>query len=345
MKRRTFLTAGAAALAAPRRIRTAILGIQHSHLTGKAEAIRANPNYELVAVCEPDAAVRNRRGDLAVLRGLRWVGLDELLADPAIDLVVFEGEVHDAVPMGRRIIEAGKHLHLEKPPGNRLEPFRDLLEAARRRGRLVQLGYIWRFHEGLERALEAARAGWLGDVFLVRATINSDRDEAQRAVEARYPGGTMFELAGHAIDRVVALLGRPARVTSWLRHDSRFSDTLRDNTLAVLEYDRALAVVSSAAMMGGALEHRSFEVIGADGTFLIQPMEPVPTLRVFLRSARGPYRAGWQELRLAPQPRYIADFRELADAILSGRPLRYSYDHELLLQETLLRASGELPSV
>lgn len=345
MKRRTFLTAGAAAIAAPRRIRTAILGIQHSHLAGKAEAIRANPNYELVAVCEPDAAVRNRRGDLAVLRGLRWVGLDELLADPAIDLIVFEGEVHDAVPMGRRVIEAGKHLHLEKPPGNRLEPFRDLLEAARRRGRLVQLGYIWRFHEGVERALEAARAGWLGDVFLVRATINSDRDEAQRAVEARYPGGTMFELAGHAIDRVIALLGRPARVTSWLRHDSRVSDTLRDNTLAVFEYDRALAVVSSAAMMGGALEHRSFEVIGADGTFLIQPMEPVPTLRIYFRSARGPYRASWQELRLAPQPRYVADFRELADAILSGRPLRYSYDHELLLQETLLRASGELPSV
>lgn len=344
MKRRTFLTAGAAAFAAPKRIRTAILGIQHSHLVGKAEAIRSNPNYELVAVCEPDAAVRSRRGSLGVLQGLRWVELDELLGDPAIDLVVFEGEVHDAVPLGRRVVEAGKHLHLEKPPGNRLEPFRDLLEAARRGGRLVQLGYIWRFHEGLERALEAARAGWLGDVFLIRATINSDRDEAQRAVEARYPGGTMFELAGHAIDRVIALLGRPARVTSWLRHDSRFSDTLRDNTLAVFEYDRALAVVSSAAMMGGALEHRSFEVIGADGTFLIQPMEPAPTLRIFLRSARGPYRAGWQELRLAPQPRYIADFRELADAILSSRPLRYSYDHELLLQETLLRASGELPA-
>jgi predicted dehydrogenase len=343
MKRRSFLATGAAAFAAPKRIRTAILGIQHSHLAGKAEAIRANPNYELVAACEPDPEVRRRRGDLAVLRGLNWVTLEQLLGDPSIDLVVFEGEVHDAVPMGRRVIEAGKHLHLEKPPGNRLEPFRELLEEARRGGRLVQLGYIWRFHEGVERALEAARAGWLGDVFLVRATINSDRDEAQRAVEARYPGGTMFELAGHAIDRIIACLGRPRRVTSWLRHDSRSADTLRDNTLAVFEYERALAVVSSAAMMGGALEHRSFEVIGTDGTFLIQPMEPVPTLRVYFRSARGPYRAGWQELRLAPQPRYIADFRELAEAILSGRPLRYPYDHELLLQETLLRASGELP--
>mgnify|MGYP000038283783 CR=1 FL=1 len=344
MKRRSFLQAGAVAWTAPKPIRTGILGIQHSHLAGKVEAIRANPNYELVAVSEPDAAVRNRRGDLPVLRGLVWLDLEELLGDPTIDLIVFEGQVHDAVPLGRRVIEAGKHLHLEKPPCNRLEPFRELIEAARRRGRLVQLGYIWRFHQGVDRALAAARAGWLGEVFLVRATINSDRDPAQRAVEARYPGGTMFELAGHAIDRVLALLGRPQRVTSWLRHHSRFADALNDNTLAVFEYERALAVVSSAAMMGGALEHRSFEVIGTDGTFLIQPMEPAPTLRVFFRSAHGPYRAGWQQLRLAPQPRYIADFRELAEAILGGRPLRYSYDHELLLQETLLRASGELPS-
>jgi predicted dehydrogenase len=343
MKRRDFLELAAAAGAGrPRRIRTGILGIQHSHLEGKIEAMRASLCYELAAVCEPDEATRRARQNLPALRGLKWVSLEEMLSDPSLELIVFEGEVKDAVPLGRRVIEAGKHLHLEKPPANRLEPFRELVEAARARGRLLQLGYLWRFHEGTERALEAMRKGWLGDVFLIRATINSDRDAAQRAVEARYGGGSMFELAGHMIDRILCFLGRPARVHRWLRHDSRFPDTLNDNTLAVFEYERALAVVSSAAMMGGAGEHRSFEVIGTDGTFFIQPMEPVPVVRVFVRAPRGPYRAGWQRLELAPQPRFAADFTELAGAILSGRPLRYSYEHELLLQETLLRAAGEL---
>jgi hypothetical protein len=32
----------------------------------------------------------------------------------------------------------------------------------------------------------------------------------------------------------------------------------------------------------------------------------------------------------------------LGAAIRGGKPLKHSYDHELLLQETLLRASGEL---
>jgi hypothetical protein len=38
----------------------------------------------------------------------------------------------------------------------------------------------------------------------------------------------------------------------------------------------------------------------------------------------------------------VVDFEELARAIRSGEPLKLSYNHELLLHETLLRASGEL---
>lgn len=342
LTRRSFLAAAAAAPARTKRIRVAILGVQHSHLRGKLAALRANPNYELVAVSEPDPATRKRGESLAGLNGLPWVSKEKLLADPSLDLIVFEGEVRDAIPWGREVLEAGKHLHLEKPPSNRMEPFRDLVELARSRKRLLQLGYIWRFHDGTAAALEAMRRGWLGEVLMIRATISSDRDAPQRAVEARYRGGTMFELGGHVIDRVIAFLGRPNTVRHWLRHDSSVSDDLRDNTLAVLEFDRALAVIVSSARMAGAGEHRSFEVIGTDGTFMIQPMEPRPALRVHMRNAHGPYRRGWQEIELPEQPRFIRDFEALAEAILKERPLEYSYDHELLLHETLLRASGEL---
>ena len=65
-------------------------------------------------------------------------------------------------------------------------------------------------------------------------------------------------------------------------------------------------------------------------------------MRVFLRKAQGSYKAGWQDLTLPPQPRFVADFAELAKAIQTGVPLKHSYDHELLLHETLLRASGEM---
>ncbi len=343
--RRTFLAAATttAAVAAGKRIRTGVLGVQHSHFRGKLAALRANPKFEVVAFSEADRATRERaraRFTAPEDRATPWVTPEALLSDDSLDLIVFEGEVHDAIPAARRILAAGKHLHLEKPPSDRMAPFREVVELARGNGLALQVGYVWRRHAGIEAALDAYRAGWLGRVFMIRATVHADRDAPQRAIEARYPGGSMFEMGGHVLDRIVAFLGRPREVRHWLRHDSTVDDDLADNTLAVLEYENALAIVAAASKMAGSGGHRSFEVIGEDGTFSIQPLEPKPVMRVYLREAAGPYRAGWQEIELPEQPRYGRDLEDLAAAILEGRPPRASYDHELLVQETLLRASG-----
>lgn len=344
LSRRTLLASAVPALvrAAHPPVRTGILGIQHGHLIGKLQAMYANPAYEVISICEPDPATRSATGGHPLFARLKWVSMDEMLADPSLNLIVFEGEVKDAVPFGKRVLTAGKHLHLEKPPSNKLQPMKELVDLARARGLKLQLGYIWRFHAGVDLALEAHRNGWLGDVFMIRATINSDRGQSQRDVEARYPGGSMFELGGHMIDRVIAFLGRPTSVRHWLRHHSSVNDKLNDNTLAVLEYPKALAIVVSSAKDAASSQHRSLEILGTEGSILIQPMEPSPTVRIYVKSDRGPYRKGWQEQKLQPQPRYGADMADLARAIQTGTPLKYSYDHELLLQETLLRASGEI---
>lgn len=347
-RRRFIAAASAAAWAAAaaagkgRAIRAGILGTQHGHVNGKLKAMLDSPDYEVVAVCEPDEQQRAKRRTDGLFQGLRWVSKDDLLGDSSIDLVVVECRVWEAIPYGRAVIKAGKHLHLEKPPGEKLEPFRDLVEQAQSKNLLLQMGYIWRFHEGSRRALEAMRQGWLGDVYMIRGTINTNLDEDARAVVARYDGGMMFELGCHMIDRIVEFLGPPKTVRSWLRHDNSRPDNLADNTLAIFEYDRALAVVGSAALMPNHIEHRSLEIVGTDGSILIQPMEPIPAMRVNMRRTQGPYKQGWQEIPLPPQPRYVGDFAELARAFKTGTPLKYSYDYELMLNETILRASGEL---
>ena len=172
--------------------------------------------------------------------------------------------------------------------------------------------------------------------------MNSDRSPEGRAIEARYPGGAFFELCGHMVDRAVELWGRPRKVTSFLRHDTSVPDDLKDNTLAVLEYDKSMAVISTAAKMANSGAHRSFELIGSDGSFFIQPIAAERTMTVNMREARGPYKKGWQEIRLAPHPYDKYEFEDLARAIRTGEPLKHSYGHELLVHETLLRASGHM---
>jgi predicted dehydrogenase len=290
---------------------------------GKLKAMKNSADYQVVSICEPDSDAAARAIKNPAFEGLRWVSEEEMFSDKSLHLIVVECRPWDALPFGKKVIAAGKHLHLEKPPGNEWTSFKELVEEARRKNLLFQTGYMWRWHEGINAAIEAKEKGWLGDVFMVRGTINSDRDQKQRDIEAKYKGGSMYELGGHLIDRVVELLGRPKKVNSWLRHDTSIADKLADNTL--VEYDRAIVTLSSSARMYGSGDHRSFEVIGSEGSFMVFP--ETSKMRVAMRKAQGPYKAGWQQIDLPPQPRYIGDFQELARAPL---------------HETLLRASGEM---
>jgi predicted dehydrogenase len=338
MYRRQFLLSlPAAAQTAPAPVGVAFYGTRHSHFLGKLKAIADNPAYRLLGVCEPDAEAA------AKITGHPKLSEEQLLNTRDIQLVVVETPPGQGLPYGRKVIDAGKHLHIEKPPTKEWEPFRRLVEDARRKKLLLQTGYIWRFHEGITRAIQAAKQGWLGDVYLMRGTIHTDIAAAARRDLAGFKGGMMFELGCHPIDRVVDLFGRPKDVKSWLRKTPLGEqDGLADATLAVLDYGMAQAVITTSARMPGASPHRSFEVIGTEGAFVLQPVEPGAEMRVSMRTARGPYQAGWQTVTVGPQPRYVGDFRDLARAIQTGSPLKFSYDFELLVQETVLRASQEL---
>src|SRR5437899_11241024 len=175
MVRRDFLQyAGAGSLAslaaqgAPRIVRAGILGTQHSHTVGKLQAMRDSPDYEVAGVCENDPVARDRAQKDPRFHGLRWVNEQQLLGDASLHLIVVECSVWEALPWGKKVIAAGKHLHLEKPPGNEWAPFKALVEEARSKNLLLQTGYVWRWHEGINAAIDAARKGGRRDVNLVR---------------------------------------------------------------------------------------------------------------------------------------------------------------------------------
>jgi predicted dehydrogenase len=97
----------------------------------------------------------------------------------------------------------------------------------------------------------------------------------------------MFELGSHLVDAVVRLLGKPNAVTPFARHHGKFEDSLKDNNVAVLEYERAAAVLINTALQIGATPQRSFEVLGTNGTAALQPLEP-SALTIELAKPAGP---------------------------------------------------------
>lgn len=107
-----------------RRIRIGQLGIGHNHGAAKMAALRAlHEHFEIVGVAEPDPEWRRRRGDDPAYRGLPWLSREQLLNTPGLDAAAVETDVPDLVPAARRCLEAGLHLHLDKPGGETLAPF------------------------------------------------------------------------------------------------------------------------------------------------------------------------------------------------------------------------------
>ncbi len=316
-------------LAAKPPIGIGFIGTSHSHGPGKVDAILANPAFQLIGVTE---APPKRTGIPVLTR-------DQILKHPGIEVIAVESPVRDHARDGLAVLQAGKHLHLEKAPADNLADFAKIIDLARRNNRLLQVGYMWRYHPGINLALDAARQGWLGQVYLVRACIGNMLDDARRPEWAEFKGGNMFELGGHVLDPVVRLLGRPRRVTPFLNKHGKFNDTLNDNDAAILEFDNAMAILHGSNMQPNSGRYRAFEVHGSNGVVLVNPIEP-PAVTVDLAKAAGPYKAGLQQIPMPPYKRYFDDFIELAAAIRGEGKLRVSYDEDLLVQEILLRASG-----
>jgi predicted dehydrogenase len=327
--------------ATPKKIKVGQIGTAHAHASGKMATLRKlTDDYEVVGVVEPDAALREAARQQATYRDLPWMTEEELLNTPGLQAVAVETAVRDLVPTAARCITAGMHLHLDKPAGPSMPLFQKLLDEAARKHLTVQMGYMFRNNPAFQFCFQAVRAGWLGEVFEMHGVISKKSPDAARRPLAEFVGGTMFELGCHLIDALVAVMGKPQRVTPFARQSRPELDRLADNTLAVLEYPHATCTVRSSVIEVEGDRRRQFVVCGDQGTIDIRPLEP-PTLLLALDAPRESFRRGCQEVPLPAMPgRYDDQLHELARIIRGEIEHPYPPAHDLAVHETILRASG-----
>src|SRR5262249_1433885 len=223
--------AGARAEAPPRpRIKVGQIGVGHAHAS-KLSVYRKSADYEVVGVVEPDATLRKRAEARDPYRGLPWLTRDKLLATPGLQAVLVETQVEDLLKTAEACVAAGKHVHLDKPPGESLPQLKRLLQAAAKKKLLVQMGYMYRYNPAVVLLRDFLKKGWLGEVFEVHAVMSKAVGAADRKRLARFRGGMMFELGCHVLDLVIAVLGSPKTVAGFNQHAARTDDKLLDNML------------------------------------------------------------------------------------------------------------------
>jgi predicted dehydrogenase len=323
------------------KIKVGQIGTKHAHASGKMETLRKfNELYEVVGVVEPDEKRRQQLKEDPVYRDLKWMSEEELLNTSGLQAVAVETEVRQLLSVAQRCVAAGLHIHLDKPAGESLSHFKRILDDATRQQRVVQMGYMFRYNPAFQLAFRAASEGWFGHVFEVHAVMSKLVDQGTRRELAEYAGGSMFELGCHVVDAVVKILGRPTNVAAFNRQTFVDQDPLLDNCLAVLEYPNATATVRSSVLEYDGGRRRQFVICGDQGGIDIKPLEP-PRATLALDATRGDYAKGTRELTLKPLGgRYDGDFLDLAKIIRGEKEHDFSPEHDLAVQEVVLRASG-----
>ena len=356
MRRREFMSqAGRSAMALPlapalassasasdssskQRIKVGQIGVGHAHAS-KLAVFRRSDDYEVVGIAEPDAKLQAEARRKGVYRDLPWMTQEQLLNVPGLQAVLVETRVEDSLDVAEACVAAGKHIHLDKPAGRSLPQFRGILQAAAKQNLLVQMGYMYRYNPGIVLLRNFLEQGWLGEPFEAHAVMSKVIGPEKRRRFAQFPGGTMLELGCHLIDLIVGLLGKPEGVHAFPRHSSRVEDKLLDNMLAVFAYPRATVTVRSSALEVEGFARRHLVVCGTGGTFHIQPLDN-PAARVALSKARGKYVKGYQDVPFPKYTRYVDDAADMAKIIRGQKKADFSYDHDLAVQETILKACG-----
>ena len=267
---------------------------------------------------------------------------EELVQEP-IDGVIVEGRIHENLGLARLALEHGRPVLLEKPAGDNLGEFRRLIDLARAKKLHVQMLYLFRYMPAIRELLRRARGGELGRIYRVHGRLPKDRSEyaGYCADLAHYPGGIFFEMAGHLVDLIVALLGPPNNVTPFLAHHHADGPAaFIDNAVAILEHAGAWGSIEVNALEV-VPERRRIEVLGTEGGIIIPHLgsghlanRQVQTIEIFRAG-----QPGWQTLELPNEPLQISDLREFAAVIAGHKPPDFSMEHDLAVQEALLRAS------
>ncbi len=343
MKRRHFLatslaaTAVNAATSSERRLGIAQWGSQHSHADGKLAAARKLP--EVWDVCGY-FSTELKAADRPPYQGLKaYADKAALLADPKVQVVIIETAMEDSCAAAMEAIQAGKHVHLDKPGSLDHASFRAMREAAEKSGLTVQLGYMLRVNPAFVFLKTLIQEGALGKVTEIDASMGKEASEAQRKTLLALPGHGMFELGCHLVDMVVHLLGKPSKVTAIGKKLGQ--DELLDNQLAVLEYPTATATlrVNHTDPLGGP--RRFFQVAGTNGFIRIEPLEK-GILKINLHRDLAGQTKGMRDLSLqVSADRYQAEFSLLA-AKLARPETVFPWDaaHDIAVHETALRAAG-----
>ncbi len=295
-----------------------------------AKTMQAYPQVQLLGAT--DVFPARAEALVAQYGGRAYASLDELLADPAVDLVL-NLTIHHAHPeVITKCLEAGKHVHSEKPLAMDSATAKALVDLAAARGLRLSCSPITYMGEAQQTAWKVIRAGELGTVRVVYCEVNWGRIEAWHPNPGPfYEVGALFDVGVYPLTLVTSFLAPVRRVTAYgkVLHPDRvtqegvpFHIDTPDWVVAAVELaDGTVVRLTTNFYVGGHGKQKGLEFHGDKGSLYLSSFQDF-NAEVQMAEYGKAY---------APVPYVRPPFEgidwgrsvaELADAIAEHRPQR-----------------------
>ncbi len=332
-----------------KKLRIIQIGMTHEHADGKITTLDKMPEiYEIAGIVDDRAwETPKEYRPCNIFSKYPWMTMEEALALPDIDAAVVEVPNLELVPAAFKCLERNLHIHLDKPAGEELEPYKKLLDGCREKNLALQMGYMYRGNPAFKFCQKLVADGVLGDIFEIEMDMNHGYggEQYQRYL-GNFKGGIMFNLGCHLIDFICSVMGAPERIESFLLSTPDVEPHIKNNTLAVLQYRNATAVIRACSRQPVTnTNSRRLKIAGTKGFAEFSPVErfdgkPVE-LTLALKDGNGSYPAGISTICFPPQKdRYMEQLAEFAKIIRGEMANPYTYEHDYLVHKVTLAAAG-----
>lgn len=278
--------------------------------------LRASKRNQLVAVASrsQDSAEKYAR-EWKIPRAHR--SYEALLADSEIDVIYNPLPNHLHAEWTIRAVEAGKHVLCEKPLALRVADVDAIQEAARKHGRIVMEGFMYRHHPQTLKVQELMKSGALGSLKLIRGSFSFVLSrEGDVRLKPEMGGGSIWDIGCYPISYARMVVGEnPLEVVGWqvtgpTGIDETFVGQMRFADDILAQFDSSFVIPF----------HTFMEIVGSEGTLHVpHPFRPATGEKIFLR--RGDKT---ETIKVPGQELYIGEVENMADAILLGHEPRVS---------------------
>ncbi len=294
----------------PRQVLVGLIGcgtISEAYFAG----CRRYDILKITACADLDPA---RAREKAAKHGVRACTVDELLADPAIEIVINLTIPQAHAPINTRILRAGKHAYVEKPFALDVRESRRVLTLARRKKLLVGSAPDTFLGGGIQTARQLLDDGAIGRPVAATAYCMGPGHESWHPAPEFYykqGGGPMFDMGPYYLTALVNLLG-PVRRVSGSARASFAQRTITSQPLAGKKVK-----VEVPTHYSGTLDFASGAIVTLIMSFDVWPGPPQPAITIH----------GTEGTMLVPDPNTFTgpvQVRLAKEAEFTARPLTHS---------------------